>query len=94
MQRSDIPVLPGWVALTDAADELGVSRTAVHKMWMTDKIRSVHTIGPVPVYVMERSELDRILETWQRPSERAAQRAEVPLVDDWAEHPDLTGVTE
>lgn len=74
MQRSDIPVLNGWVALTDAADELGISRTAVHKMWQTDKIHTVHTIGPVPVYIMARAELDLIKETWEGKSKTGIAR--------------------
>jgi hypothetical protein len=65
----NIPVLEGWVNLTEAAEQLGISRQHAYKMaklanegkrggW-----RTLHQLGTKPSYVVSTQEiLDRLTE--------------------------------
>lgn len=57
---SDVPFLEGWTTLTEAAERLGVSKQAVHKMASEGKITTLRRIGRKPLYVMRDAELTRL----------------------------------
>lgn len=58
----DAPVLEGWITLTDAAELLGISKQAVHKMVTSHKITTLHKIGRKPLYIMREAEITRLRE--------------------------------
>ena len=73
----DLPVLEGWMTLEEAATELGVSRTTVHKYVFDQrpKLTTVTRIGRKPYLIVRTAEVAQL----QR--ELSAQRsvAAVPV---------------
>lgn len=62
MELSDVPELEDYIALTDAARALGVSRQAMHGMIRSGKIESIRKVGPIPVYMLLKTEFNKIVE--------------------------------
>ena len=60
---TDLPVLAGWVSLTEAATILGVSRQYASKQAATGGFRSVHRIGASPSFVVSIFEVEAMLAT-------------------------------
>ena len=59
MSRFDVPPLEGWTTISEAAELLGVTRQAVHKMIFDRKLKSVRRLGSVlkPIYVVRTAEV-------------------------------------
>lgn len=68
----NVPVLDGWVNLTEAAEILGISRQHSYKRAkLTSSNRpggwkTLHQIGTKPMYVVAQSELQEELESKKR----------------------------
>lgn len=69
---SEAPRLNDWITLPEAAEVLGISKQAVHKMASAGDIKTIHLIGNRPVYVVAEAEI-RALAT--RRAEIAETRA-------------------
>jgi len=71
---NNIPVLEGWVNLTEAAEILGISRQHAYKKAKLSSEgkrggwNSVHQLGNKSFYVVSTAELDEILSS-RRPTE-------------------------
>lgn len=57
----EAPTLSQWVTATDVAAELGTSRQVVNKMIKRGDFKSLHLLGKRPIYVVKRSELDKVM---------------------------------
>lgn len=56
----DIPLLPGWVMVAEAAEMLGLSKQAVHGMIRNKELKTTHRLGmrtDKPIYVIQESEV-------------------------------------
>lgn len=71
MTGMKVPVLEGWVTLTDAARHLKISRQAAHKMMERGTFYQVRKVGPVPVYLVSQKDLDRVYEEREKTSASA-----------------------
>lgn len=60
MSESDIPVLDGWVPLSEAADLIGISRQHAWRMATASppKWKTVHRVGTSGVYVVSLEEVE------------------------------------
>lgn len=59
MRIPDVPVLPGWVNLTEAAEMIGVSRQHSYRMARDGKWKSLHRIGSKEFYVVSVEEVEK-----------------------------------
>lgn len=60
MSSFEVPKLEGWVTISEAAEILGISRQAVHKMVNSGKFRSARKIGSSkPVFVVRAAEVSK-----------------------------------
>jgi hypothetical protein len=44
-EKYEIPVFPGWINLTDAADLLGISRTYAHELANSGGFKTAHRLA-------------------------------------------------
>lgn len=61
---ADVPLLPDWILVTEAADMLGLSKQAVHGLIRTDKFESLHRLGQnadKPIYILKRKEVETMV---------------------------------
>lgn len=58
MSESEIPVLPGWITISEAADRLGISRQHSWRMARGKKWKTVHRVGTSDVFVVAESEVE------------------------------------
>lgn len=50
-----VPVFPGWITLSEAADRIGVTRQTINR-WASDgTLKSVHSLGNI--YIVEMKEV-------------------------------------
>lgn len=59
MKIPDVPVLPGWVNLTEAAEMIGVSRQHSYRMARDGKWTTLHRIGTKEFYVVSLEEVQK-----------------------------------
>ena len=59
MPRKIKPV-PGWITLAEAAEELGLSKQAVHKWVKDDKFKTLATLGKKRIYCVRPKEVAEI----------------------------------
>lgn len=85
----DVPMLEGWVNLTEGADLLGITRQHAYKTAKQGKYKTLHKIGHQPSYVIATTEIDEILAERSRKAEEDARRAEIAGETD-AESPSAT----
>jgi hypothetical protein len=52
-----LPVLPGWISLTEAGEWLGCSRQHAYRMAREGKFTSLHRIGTAHQFVVTEDEL-------------------------------------
>lgn len=58
----NVPVLEGgWVTLTEAAEVLGITRQHSYKRAKTGGYKTIRRIGASPAFVVNRSELEEIV---------------------------------
>lgn len=57
----DVPVLEGWVNLTEAAEKLGVTRQHAYKLAKNGGFSTLHQLGTKPAYVVNTTEIEKIL---------------------------------
>lgn len=57
-QNTDIPVLDGWVAITEAASILGFTRQYCYRLAQNGYFETLHRIGESATFVISREELD------------------------------------
>lgn len=55
-----IPEIRDWVAGSQVAELLGISRSAVHKKMMQGGFRTLHRLGDRPIFVVLRSEVEHM----------------------------------
>lgn len=79
-ENPDIPVLEGWVNLTEAAEITGVTRQHAYRKAAKGAenggYKTLHRIGSQPVFVVKLSELEEINEKNARKAQAKAARAE------------------
>ncbi len=51
---AEAPRLADWITLTEAAEKLGVTKQAVHRMVAKTQLHTLHKIGSRPVYISLR----------------------------------------
>lgn len=68
-----VPVLEGWVNITEAAELLGITRQHGYKMAKNGGFKSLHKVGSQPAYVISTLEIAAILKDRE---EKAKARAE------------------
>lgn len=73
----NVPMLDGWVNLTEAAELLGVTRQHVYKRASTGGFQSLHKIGHQPQFVISTAEIDEINVARAAKAEEDAKRAEI-----------------
>lgn len=59
---ADVPLLPTWILVTEAAEILSVSKQAVHGMIRNNEFESLHKIKQSDgnyIYVIDRDEVQR-----------------------------------
>jgi hypothetical protein len=56
-----LPVLEGWVGLTEAGELLGVSRQYSYRMAAQGKYMTLHRVGSAHMFVVKRSEVERMM---------------------------------
>lgn len=61
-ENPDIPILPGWVPLTEAAVRLGVTRQHSYKRAQNNGFKSLHRLAGSTITVVSTEELDEIIE--------------------------------
>lgn len=57
-ENPDIPVLEGWVGLTEAGERLGISRQHSYKLAKNGGYKTLHRIGNSSITVVSTAELD------------------------------------
>jgi len=57
-QNQDIPVLDGWVAITEAAHILGFTRQYCYRLAQNGYFETLHRLGESATFVISREELD------------------------------------
>lgn len=63
----DLPLVPGWISLTEAAERLGHTRQHGHRMAVQGKFRSLSRVGTSHVVLVATDEIeDMILRRAQR----------------------------
>lgn len=78
----NVPVLEGWVNITEAAEMLGITRQHSYKRANTNGYKSLHRIGKQPAYVVAISEIEEIIEDRE---ERKRLKAEKDAAKETAE---------
>lgn len=73
----EAPQLSQWVTASDVAAELGTSRQVVNKMIQRGDFKSLHLLGKRPIYVVKRSELEKVKEA--RMGRHQPQQDEEPV---------------
>ncbi len=61
---ANIPLLSGWVLVSEAAEMLGLSKQAVHGKLRNNEFSSAHRIGDnvtKPIYVIDRTEIEALI---------------------------------
>jgi hypothetical protein len=61
-ENPDIPVLEGWVNLTEAGDLIGVSRQHAYRLAAKGYFETLKRVGTQPVFVVSTTELNSINE--------------------------------
>lgn len=60
--KLDVPILEGWMQLSDAADKLEVSRTSIYRMVRSRRIQTCMRIpGRQPTFIVRIPEINAIL---------------------------------
>lgn len=57
---ADVPLLPGWILVAEAADILGLSKQTVHTLIRLGKFKTLHRLGSSPdksIYVIRAAEV-------------------------------------
>lgn len=57
---ADVPLLPDWILVTEAADILGLSKQAVHSLIRSKELKSTHRLGKNPdrsIYILREVEV-------------------------------------
>lgn len=57
-----LPVLPGWVSITEAGERLGVTRQYAYRMAQDRKFKTLTRIGTAHQFVVQIEEIDQMLE--------------------------------
>lgn len=60
---ADVPLLPGYILVAEAADILGLSKQAVHTLIRTGELKTTHRLGnnpEKPIYVIAADEIQRL----------------------------------
>ena len=57
---SDLPEIRDWVTGPQAAEMLGISRSAVHKKMMDGEFKTLHRLGDRPHLVVLRTEVEQM----------------------------------
>jgi flavin-dependent dehydrogenase len=73
----NVPILDGWVNLTEAALLLGITRQHAYKRATQDGFKTLHKVGHQPSYVIATQEIDQILADRQEKADAAVRRAEL-----------------
>jgi len=60
-ENPDIPVLDGWVGLTEAGERLGISRQHSYKLAKHGGYESIHRIGNSSITVVSTEEIEQKL---------------------------------
>ena len=60
VDTESLPEIRDWVTPSQAAEILGITRSAVHKKMMQREFQSVHRLGERPYLVILRSEVERL----------------------------------
>lgn len=56
--NSDIPVLKGWVNMTEASEMLGITRQHAYKLSTQGAFKTLHRIGTQPSFVISVKEIE------------------------------------
>lgn len=72
-ENPDIPVLDGWVTLTEAGEMLGITRQHSYKRAQHDGYKSLHRIGNSSITVVSTTEVEELAEARRK---RTAEREE------------------
>jgi excisionase family DNA binding protein len=67
-QNTDVPILQGWMGLSEAADFLGLSRQYIYRLAQDGKFKSLHRIGNSATTVISLDELKSFNASRRRPS--------------------------
>lgn len=62
-ENPDIPVLEGWVGISETAERLGITRQHSYKRAKAGGYRSLHRIGNSSITVVSTTEIDDILKS-------------------------------
>lgn len=57
-QNQDVPVLEGWVAITEAAEILGFTRQYCYRLAQNGYFESIRRVGKSTTFVISTEELD------------------------------------
>lgn len=79
-ENPEIPVLEGWVNLTEAGEMIGVSRQHAYRLAASDYFKTLKRVGTQPVFVVATSELAEINEE-KRLKEEARKAREQRAAD-------------
>lgn len=73
MSKFGFPILQGWTTVAHVADQLSISRQAVHKMLETDAFHQGEVVtveyGVRPFYLISSEALSRLLAEKKRPDD-------------------------
>jgi uncharacterized membrane-anchored protein len=73
----NVPMLDGWVNLTEAAELLGITRQHAYKVASNGGFKTLHKIGHQPQFIIASQEVDSIKADRLRQAEEAARRAQI-----------------
>ncbi len=59
-QNADIPVLDGWVTITEAAGILGFTRQYCYRLAQNGYFDSIHRLGESATFVISTAELEAV----------------------------------
>lgn len=71
----NVPVLKGWVNITEAAELLGITRQHSYKRAKNGGYKSLHRIGTSPAYVVSTKEIDELLAAKKEAEAKRAAKA-------------------
>jgi len=61
-ENPNIPVLEGWVGLTEAGERLGISRQHSYKLAKNGEYKTIHRIGNSSITVVSTAEIEEKLQ--------------------------------
>ena len=77
--NQDIPVLKGWVNMTEAAEMLGITRQHAYKLSTNGAFKTLHRVGTQPTFVISVKEIE--LKLKKKASEAAEKDSEKESVE-------------